>query len=105
MEGQPLGAVSILKCPFKCRRDKIRAGVLGYLVTHDLSGIQVQYHTKIEPMSIDSEIGKITDPYLNRSVCGKLLPQQILFRIPLALFVIFLCICTDTFQSQLLHDR
>ena len=52
MEGQPLRPPSILKCLSERRRDKIRARVLGYLVTHDLSGIQIQYHTKIQPMPI-----------------------------------------------------
>lgn len=53
MEGQSLRAVSILKRFSERCRDKIRAGVLGYLITHDFSGIQIQYHTKIEPMPID----------------------------------------------------
>lgn len=104
MEGQPLRPPSILKRLSERRRDKIRAGVLGYLVTHDLSGIQIQYHTKIQPMPIDSEIGEITDPYLIGLLCGKLLLQQIRFRVPLVPFVILLCVCTYAFQSQLLHD-
>ena len=78
MEGQPLRAFSILKRFSERRRDKIRVGVLGYLITHDFSGIHIQYHTKIELMPIDSEIGEITDPYLIRPVCRKLLFQQIL---------------------------
>ena len=73
MEGQPFRSPSILKRLSECCRDKICTGIFGYPISHNLSGVQIEYHTKIEPMPINSEIGKITDPYLIRTLCGKLL--------------------------------
>ena len=70
----------------ECCGDQIRTGVLRHPVSYNLTRIQIKNHAEKQPISIDSKICKIADPYLIRMIRRKAPFQYV----PLALFCRFL---------------
>ena len=79
------GVASFAESCLKCAGDQVCAGIAGYAIADDFPGKEVENDAQIKSVIVDLEVCNITDPCLIRTICGKLLLQQVL----LAVFLIF----------------